>query len=66
MFYTLDKVKPVRKLEDIYKLFAMEQRRNVDKCLNQMRVKKFISIDGNLIFIHKEGISFYKGTYRGA
>ncbi|WP_308603412.1 NACHT domain-containing protein [uncultured Fibrobacter sp.] len=66
MFCALDKVKPVRKLEDVYKLFTIEQRRNVDKCLNQMRIKKFISIDGNLIFIHKEGISFYKGTYRGA
>lgn len=66
MFYTSDKLKPVRKLEDVYKSFESNQRKSVDKCLNQMRVNKFISIDGNLIFIRKEGISSYKESYKGA
>lgn len=65
IFCKFDKFKPARKLEDIYKIFSNEERRNVDKTLNQMRVKKFITIDGNIVFIHKDGISFYNGTYRG-
>ncbi|MBQ7080093.1 MAG: NACHT domain-containing protein [Fibrobacter sp.] len=66
MFCKFDKIKPVRKLEDIYKNFALDNKKIIDKTLNQMRVKRYISVDGNLIFIHKDGIVFYNGTYRGA
>lgn len=63
-FCKADKVKPMCKLDDVYKSFEINERKNIDKSLNQLRIKKFITIDGNHIFIHKDGISFYNRVYR--
>lgn len=54
-------MKRLNLIRDELKQFDLKQ---VDKTINTLKKKSYITIDGGLCFIQREGITFFNNTYR--